>query len=117
MPTPIETNTATMQALLEKIVGKAAGGGGGSAPSDPILQEKTVTPTKAQQTIIPDSGYNALSKVTVEAIPAEYITTTDADAAAEHIAKDKIAYVNGKKVVGTHTDPTISLANGVLSIT
>lgn len=29
MPTPIETNTATMQALLEKIAGKAAGGGGG----------------------------------------------------------------------------------------
>ena len=30
MPTPIETNTATMQALLEKIAGKAAGGGGGA---------------------------------------------------------------------------------------
>ena len=32
-------------------------------------QSKTVTPTTAQQTILPDEGYNYLSQVIVNAIP------------------------------------------------
>lgn len=79
-------------------------------------QEKSVTPTKSAQTVTPDSGYNYLSSVTVAAIPAAYITTTDANAAADDIKSGKTAYVGGKKVTGTHTDPAFSLANGVLSI-
>ena len=79
-------------------------------------QAKTVTPTKAAQTVAPDSGYTHLSTVTVEPIPDEYITTTDANAAAEDVKKDKIVYVKGKKVIGTHTDPTFTLANGILTI-
>ena len=35
-------------------------------------QEKTVIPTQEQQIILPDSGYGALSKVTVEPIPHNY---------------------------------------------
>lgn len=43
--------------------------GGGS----PTLQSKTATPTTSQQVIQPDSGYDGLSQVTVNAIPSQYI--------------------------------------------
>lgn len=79
-------------------------------------QIKTATPTKSQQVIQPDSGYTHLSQVTVAAIPAQYITTTDANATADDITNGKTAYVNGKKITGSHTDPAFSLANGILSI-
>ena len=79
-------------------------------------QAKIVTPTKSSQVIQPDSGYTHLAQVTVEAIPAAYITTTDANASAENIQDGKTAYVNGKKITGTHTDPTFTLTSGVLSI-
>jgi hypothetical protein len=64
------------------------------------VETKTVTPTKGVQTITPTSG-KVLSSVKVEAIPAEYITTTDATAKATEILDNKTAYVNGVKVEGT----------------
>lgn len=40
--------------------------------SDPVLQEKTTTPTEDAQRIEPDTGYDALSAVNVNRIPTQY---------------------------------------------
>ena len=90
---------------------------GTMSPSEGVnAQSKSVTPTKSEQIVDPDPGYTHLNRVTVAAIPAAYITTNDADAEDDDIRAGKTAYVNGKLVTGTHTDPSFSLANGVLSI-
>ena len=46
-----------------------------------VTEEKTATPTKAAQEITPATG-KVLSKVSIGAIPANYIDTSDADALA-----------------------------------
>ena len=46
---------------------------GGGDPDNPItVQSKTVTPTKSQKTVYPDTGYDYLSKVIVNPIPDKY---------------------------------------------
>jgi hypothetical protein len=65
-----------------------------------VPEQKTVQPTRSEQSITPTTG-KVLSKVTVGAIPANLIDTTDANAEASHILITKSAYVNGKKVDGT----------------
>ena len=84
-------------------------------------QNKSVTPTKSQQSVTADSGYTGLGTVTVNAIPAEYITTTDADAVAANILKDKTAYVKGSKITGSMpnngaTGGTITSQGGTYTI-
>lgn len=83
-----------------------AGGGNYS------LQAKTVTPTKQQQSITPDSGYYGLSSVTVGIIPANYqdisgVTATDEDVLSTKIYVDK----EGNSTPGTMpNNGTISLS-------
>lgn len=66
-------------------------------------ESKTVTPTKSAQNVTPTEG-KVLSGVVVNAIPDNYIDTSDATAAAKDILVGKTAYVNGLAIEGTMAD-------------
>jgi hypothetical protein len=75
---------------------------GVSGGGDYNLQSKSVTPTKAQQNITPDSGYFGLSDVTVNAIPDNFQDVTPVTAgAADVLANKVIVDATGKSVAGT----------------
>lgn len=80
------------------------------------LQNKTITPTKSEQTIQADAGYDGLESVKVEAIPSEYIDTTSGTATGTDILKGKTAYAKGALITGTLTTSSITIAvNGTTS--
>lgn len=67
--TLLSNQETTIEDIISALEGKVAGGG----TVEPILQEKTITPTTSQQEVVADEDYDGLSKVVVNAIPSEYI--------------------------------------------
>lgn len=93
-----EGETYTIPAGYHNGSGTVSGTGGGGSYT---LQSKTVTPTKSQQSITPDSGYYGLSDVTVYAIPEAYQNVSDVDATAGDVLANKIIVNSTGPVTGT----------------
>lgn len=76
------------------------------------LQAKTITPTKQQQSAVPDQGYYGLSGVTVAAIPDNFQDVSSTTAEEDDVLANKI-FVKADGSTGTGTMPD----NGTVSKT
>ena len=94
-----EGATYTIPAGYHNGSGTVSGVAGGGNYS---LQDKIVTPTKAQQTVTPDAGKYGLSSVTVKAIPDAYQNISGVTATASDVLANKtIVTATGETVAGT----------------
>ena len=104
--------TATVDTVNSYTIPKGYHGGSGKVSV--VNETKSVTPTESTQNVTPSTG-KVLSKVTVGAIPSNYITTSDAtidvslveiggayrNGTSPEILNGKTAYAQGVEITGT----------------
>lgn len=69
-----------------------------------VLQSKSVTPTKSEQIVRADDGFDALEEAIIEPIPDNYIDPADATATAAVVGLGETFYAgDGTQKTGTFT--------------
>ena len=108
--TLLNAQSVTIDDIKLALVNKTAGGG-----EEIVLQEKTITPSTSSQNITPDSGYNGLSRVVVNAVTS----SIDSDIKATNIKKGvNILGVTGTLEEGITPSGTINITtNGTHNVT
>lgn len=97
-----EGETVTIPAGFHNGGGTVAGVAGGG---NYLLQSKTVTPTKKQQTATSDAGYYGLDSVVINPIPDAYQDVSGVTAGAEDVVIGKIIVLpSGVTAAGTMPD-------------
>ena len=108
----ISNNNISIDDLIEIINNLPEAGG---EVVEPILQEKSVTPTTSNQTITPDTNYDGLSKVTINAVTSDI----DSDIKDTNIRKGiDILGVTGTLEEGITPTGTLEITeNGTYDVT
>lgn len=111
--TVVEGDTYTIPAGYHNGSGTVSGVAGGGNYS---LQDKTITPTKNQQSVTPDNGFYGLANVTINPIPEAYQNVSAVTATASDVLANKIIVNStGTNVAGTM--PNIGAVSKTLDAT
>lgn len=86
----LEEKTVTANGVVTPTAGKVLSKITVNVENAPALQEKTAVPSKEAQEIVADEGYDGLSKVSVQAIPANFADVTGVTVSAADVLTGKV---------------------------
>ena len=86
----LEKKTVTANGVVTPTAGKVLSKITVNVENAPTLQEKTAVPSKEAQEIVADEGYDGLSKVSVQAIPANFADVTGVTVSAADVLTGKV---------------------------